>query len=131
MEKTYTVTINWSSRPLRAIEKSIIKTGIDSFESITEAVKDGERLRIDEIDYAAIVQVHNENAKRDTDYSLIVIKQKDGITYKTGSASFIRTFEAIWDDILEMEEDEKWALLCYSKKSKNYDGDFVTCALTE
>lgn len=76
----------------------------------------------------AIVDIHNEKAKPNKDYTRYVIIDKEGQLYVTGSDSFWRSFVDIWN---EMEgETEPWSINVFKRDSNNYVGkQFLSCEI--
>lgn len=123
----FNVTISYVSREVSAKDKIKMKDISDAVK-INEEITAGNSLVID-VDFYALLDVHNEKAKNGTDYSVILIFDKNGQKYTTGSNSFINAFLDIADAI---EEDgiEEYAVKVYGRASKNYSGkEFITCSL--
>lgn len=121
----YSVKVAESSRELSAKERIAIKDTTDCIK-LDEATQNGAVL-ID-VDYYALLDIHNDKAE-DKDYQNIVIADKDGNKYSTGSTSFITSFVDIYDE-MRGEVDTKWAVKCYRVPSKNYKGkEFLTCSI--
>ena len=80
-----------------------------------------------DFDYYAELQVHNERSKN-PDYTKIVIVDKAGNKFVTGSESFKR---ALIEILEETEgEDIDVQIEAYKRQSKNYAGKaFITCSL--
>ena len=121
----YTVKIIESSRELTPKERVMFKDFSNAQKM--EVVMDGDTL-IMQPDTWALCEVHNPNSKKNTDYKVIVIIDKAGNKYKTGSETFIRNFI---DILAEMEgATEDWSLEIYGRPSKNYEGkQFLTCSV--
>lgn len=74
-----------------------------------------------------IVEVHNDMARDSQDYEVLIIVDKDGTKYKTGSNAFIRSFLDIFE---ELGGEEGWGLKVFGRESKNYNGKkFLTCSV--
>ena len=121
----YKAVVARASKELSAKEKIMLKDMSDAVK-LDDIVK--ENPIIINPDYYAIVDVHNE--KSDTkDYKKIVLVDKDGTKYTTGSMPFITTFEDIVDEMADAGEDD-YAIKIYPKESKNYKGKyFITCSI--
>ncbi len=121
----YKAVVERASKELSAKEKIMLKDMSDAVK-LDDIVK--ENPLIISPDYYAIVAVHNE--KSDTkDYKKIVLVDKDGTKYTTGSMPFITTFEDIVDEMVDAGEDD-YAIKIYPKESKNYKGKyFITCSI--
>lgn len=121
----YKAVVERASKELSAKEKIMLKDMSDAVK-LDDVVK--ENPLIISPDYYALVAVHNE--KSDTkDYKKIVLVDKDGTKYTTGSMPFITTFEDIVDEMADAGEDD-YAIKIYPKESKNYKGKyFITCSI--
>lgn len=74
-----------------------------------------------------LLHVQNDKASNNTEYDVLVIVDKSGNKYKTGSESFMRSFFDIYE---ELADEEGWALKVFGKASKNYSGKkFLTCSV--
>lgn len=74
----------------------------------------------------AVIEIHNEKSKDHKDYNNYLIFGNDGATYVTGSDTFWRSFEDIYNEM--HDSDEVWEIVCTRKPSKNYSGKFfLTC----
>lgn len=86
-----------------------------------------------EVQSWARLEVHNENAKSDKDYTVLKLIATDGQSYKTGSKAFIESFEDIWDEIQEgvqPDQQEPVTIKVFAKDSKNYPGkSYYQCRL--
>lgn len=121
----YKAVVERASKELSAKEKIMLKDMSDAVK-LDDIVKDNPLIITP--DYYAMVAVHNE--KSDTkDYKKIVLVDKDGTKYTTGSMPFITTFEDIVDEMADAGEDD-YAIKIYPKESKNYKGKyFITCSI--
>lgn len=121
----YKAVVERASKELSTKEKIMLKDMSDAVK-LDDIVK--ENPLIISPDYYALVAVHNE--KSDTkDYKKIVLVDKDGTKYTTGSMPFITTFEDIVDEMADAGEDD-YAIKIYPKESKNYKGKyFITCSI--
>lgn len=120
----YKVTIRYASLDnLSARERIMLKDTSDCV-SLDSVTTDGEVTIKPE--FYAVLDVHNEYAKDDKDYTQYVIVDADGTKYITGSDSFYSAFIDIADEM----GDEAFEIKVYRKPSKNYSGkDFITCSI--
>lgn len=125
--KPYEVTVKEASKELSAKEKIRLK---DLSNSINlDALTQQEGKVILDIDYYAIVGIHNEKSKERTDYDNIILVDVGGNKYNTGSQSFITAFTDIIDELADAGETE-CQIEVYRKESKNYKGkEFITCSI--
>ena len=80
-------------------------------------------------DYHVILEIHNEKSKDRKDYQNVVVVDKDGTKYNTGSESFLTTLEDITREMLSAGEED-FSIEVYRKDSKNYKGkQFITCSV--
>jgi hypothetical protein len=128
--KTYSSKVTYASKELSAREKIKIKD-VSACKKLDELTQNGEHIIIN-VDFYAIVSIHNEKAD-DTDYNNVVIVDKDGSRYVTGSNSFKRSLDDIMDELIDagVLDEEDILIDVYTKPSKNYSGkSFITCSLT-
>lgn len=120
----YSAIISESSKPLTAKQKIAVKDFANAI-GLDEVTKSGS-LVID-IDYFALVEVHNEHSES-KDYQKVVIVDKEGTKFTTGSKSLLTSLKDIFR---EMEgEDEEFQIEVLRKNSKNYSGkQFLTCSI--
>ena len=120
----YSVSVRETSKELSPKERVQIKDTTDSIR-LDEATK--ENAIIIDVDFYAILDIHNEKSE-DKDYSTYVVVDKNGQRYTTGSNSFWNSFINICE---EMEEvSEPWSIKVYRMPSKNRAGkEFITCSL--
>lgn len=128
MSEKYSVTIVRTSRQLTPKQRIALKTGMGAI-SLDQATSVEEVKIIP--DWFAELAIHNEHSE-DKDYSTFIIVDKDGTAYATGSASFIESFEAIYDEMetanADSSEPEEYAIVAFRQESKNYKGkSFITC----
>ena len=126
MENNYRVEILSASKELSTRERIQLKdtsecVSLDKF-SQEPFAKDAEI----PVKGYAILSIHNEKAKGDTDYEQLVIIS-DEQNFITGSNSFRTSFMDIYS---EMEnETEPWSIRVIRKESKNYSGEFLKAVL--
>ena len=126
MRTDYSAKIRYSSKELSAKERIMLKdTG--NATKLDTLLEDG-AIEIS-VDYYAIVDIHNEKAKQDKDYSQIVIVDKAGNKFTSGSNSLIEAISDMADELAD-EGIEEFAISIFRKPSKNYTGKyFITCSL--
>lgn len=126
----YSVKIQHSTKELTARERVKIKdtgnaTALDSI------VGDNDRLVICYA-YHAILAIHNEKGE-DKDYTNVVVVDREGNKFYTGSDSFLKSLTEIVDEMHDAAEDgvvEEFDIEVYRRESKNYKGKtFITCSL--
>lgn len=80
------------------------------------------------VDYYAVISIHNEKGEH-KDYDQLLIVDKDGQKYVTGSPTFKRALSDIVDDLADAGITD-YELDCYKRPSKNYSGKYyLTCSL--
>ena len=123
----YNTKVVTTSREITAQEKFLIKDFNDAI-GLDSVVTDTEGIILD-IDIIAEVQVHNEHAKDDKDYTTIVIITTDGTKYTTSSNSVRDAISDIMDEC-KSEGIEDYKLKIFKKPSKNYAGkSFMTASI--
>ena len=127
MNKEYVVTVRETSKDMTAKEKIMIKD-FSNAASLDALTAEGNNLVID-FAYYAILDVHNEKADR-PDYTKVVVVDKAGTKYVTGSDAFIRSLTQIVEDMTEAGEADNIQLEVFRKESTNYKGKtFITVSL--
>ncbi|MEE3416580.1 MAG: hypothetical protein VZR53_14560 [Prevotella sp.] len=128
MRTDYSTKIVSSSRELTVKEKITLKdfndcTGLDT-------VVTNEQGFIIDPDVIVEVEVHNERAKDDKDYTTIVILDKDGTKYSTSSNSLRDSISDIMDELNDLSDEDKADLKIkvFKKPSKNYSGKYFLTA---
>ena len=123
----YSVKIITASKELSAKEKIRIKNFTNALQ-MDDIIQDSEHFMLD-YDYHVVMEVHNENSKnQNKDYRKVVIVDRAGKAYVTGSESFLTAMEDIVSEMSETGED--FALDCYKVDSKNFQGkQFITCTV--
>lgn len=123
----YNTKVVSTSREITAQEKFLIKDFNDAI-GLDSVVTDSEGIILD-IDIIAEVQVHNEHAKDDKDYTTIVIITREGTKYTTSSNSVRDAISDIMDECKD-EGIEDYKLKIFKKPSKNYAGkSFMTASI--
>lgn len=121
--RTYSVNITYCSKELSKYDK--VKFKDTSFcTRLDEATKDGDV--VIDYDFHLVLDVHNEKAKDDKDYTQYVIVAKDGSAYLTGSKNIYNSLM----DIKEEMGDDDFSIIVTRLESKNYKGkQFLSCHL--
>lgn len=121
----YSVKITASSIELSAKEKIMAKDTSDAI-SIDEATHESP-LEI-AFSYYVVLDIHNEKSDN-KDYQKIVVFDKNGQKFVTGSKSFLEALTNIVNDMNEAGESD-FGIKCIRKDSKNYKGkQFITCSV--
>ena len=125
--KGYEVNIVSASKELSPKEKIKLKDLSNSI-NLDNATQEQGKVVID-YDYHVILEIHNEKSKDRKDYQNVVVVDKDGTKYNTGSESFLTTLEDITGEMLSAGEED-FSIEVYRKDSKNYKGkQFITCSV--
>ena len=98
MEKEYSVTIREASRDLTAKEKIAFRDFGNAIK-LDENLTEDDSMMISPKDYV-ILDVHNEKAKGNKDYTKYIIIDNGGNKFVTGSESFFTRFIEIFDKVL-------------------------------
>lgn len=127
MNTNYASKISESSKELSTRERIKLKD-LTSAIAIDKVVEPEKSLVI-EPDFYAWVDIHNEKLpENEQDYKTMVIVDKGGAKYYTGSRSAITSFVDIFDEM--SETGESFEVEFIKKESKNYSGKyFITCSL--
>ena len=128
MRTDYSTKIVSTSRELTVKEKITLKDFNDCVGLDTVVIN--EQGFIIDPDVIVEVQVHNERAKDDKDYTTIVILDKDGTKYSTSSNSLRDSISDIMDELADLEETDRADLKIkiFKKPSKNYSGKYFLTA---
>lgn len=123
----YSVKIITASKELTAKEKIRIKDFTNAAQ-LDDIISGDTHFMLD-YDYHVVMGVHNEKTKnQNKDYRKVVIVDRAGKAYVTGSESFLNSMEDIVAEMSETGED--FALDCYKVDSKNFQGkQFITCTV--
>ena len=108
-------------------KEKVLSKDMSDTRSIDELTKEND-LIID-VDFTAKVKIHNDKIEGDNkEYTKMVIVDKDGVRYTTGSHSLINAYEDIASEM--KDSDEEWSIKVIRKESKNYKGGtFLTCVI--
>ena len=127
MQKAYEANIKVTSKELTAREKIKLKD-LSNSQNLDVLTQEMGKVIIN-VDYYVILGIHNEKSKERPDYDNIVVVDKDGNKYNTGSTSFITALTDILDELADAGETD-CTIEVYRKESKNYKGkDFITCSI--
>ena len=127
MQKAYEANIKVTSKELTAREKIKLKD-LSNSQNLDALTQEMGKVIIN-VDYYVILAIHNEKSKERPDYDNIVVVDKDGNKYNTGSTSFITALQDILDELADAGETH-CTIEVYRKESKNYKGkDFITCSI--
>ena len=123
----YKTVIRESSKELSTREKIKLKD-LTSAIAIDKVVEPEKPLVIAP-DFYAYLSIHNEKLpENEQDYKTMVIVDKSGTKYYTGSDSAISSVVDIFDEMIDTAEP--FEIEFYKKESKNYSGKhFITCSL--
>ena len=117
-------TITDSSRELSPVERLRVKMGTDAV-SLDKMLDSVDEVVID-YDYYAVVSIHNERSQN-KDYMRLMIVEKNGNMYYTGSNTFYVAMMEILDEISDAGT-ENFIIKAFRKPSKNYSGKFFITA---
>lgn len=123
----YKTVIRESSKELSTREKIKLKD-LTSAIAIDKVVEPENPLVIAP-DFYAYLSIHNEKLpENEQDYEAMVIVDKSGSKYYTGSNSAISSFVDIFEEMNDTEDP--FEIEFYKRESKNYSGKyFITCSL--
>lgn len=125
--KGYEVNIVSATKDLSPKEKIKLKDLSNSI-NLDNATQEQGKVVIN-YDYHVLLNIHNEKSKDRKDYQNVVVVDKDGTKYNTGSESFLTTLEDITGEMLSAGEED-FSIEVYRKDSKNYKGkQFITCSV--
>lgn len=123
----YSVKVVESSKELTKKETVMFKDLSDAV-NLSEFIDEHDGSVMFDVESWVKLAIHNEKAKDDQnkDYTNYVVVDKNGTRYYTGSESFWSSFNNIWCDMNDSEEE--WSLKVYKKQSKGKK-DFITCSV--
>lgn len=125
--RDYEVSIKESSKELTVKEKIKLKDLSNSVNLDTLTQQEG-KVIID-VDYYVILAIHNVKSVERPDYDNIVVVDKAGNKFNTGSESFKRSLLDIMDELADAGETD-CQIEVYRKESNNYKGkEFITCSI--
>lgn len=123
----YSVKIRETSKELSAKERIAIKDTSNAI-SLDEVTATEGAITI-QYDYHVILDVHNEKSDN-KDYTKLVVMDKGGTKYVTGSESFLTALSDIVEEMVDAGEGDNITIQVYRKDSKNYKGkQFITCSI--
>nr|DAQ82890.1 MAG TPA: hypothetical protein [Caudoviricetes sp.] len=123
----YKTAISESSKELSTREKIKLKD-LTTAIAIDKVVQPEKPLVIAP-DFYASINIHNEKLpENEQEYAVMVIVDKSGTKYYTGSDSATSSFVDIFEEMSDTEEP--FEIEFYKRESKNYSGKhFITCSL--
>ena len=127
-----TVKFAQTSKELTKIEKLAYQDTSDCLsidKAVEEAVRNNMECIITPKDYV-MLNIHNDNPKAggNEDYSTLIVIDRNGQKFATGSQSFIEAFINIFETMHEDEPDPVFDIRVTRKESNNYKGKyFLTC----
>ena len=123
----YSVKIRETSKELSAKERIAIKDTSNAI-SLDEITATEGSITI-QYDFHVVLDVHNEKSDN-KDYTKIVVMDKDGTKYVTGSESFRTALSDIVDEMVDAGEGDNITIEVYRKDSNNYKGkQFITASI--
>lgn len=124
----YSAKVIFSMRPVDKKKAFSICHGTNPLK-VKELVTESEKLVVEGVLNAYVVDVHNEKAKDDKDYNEYIFETKDQL-YKSSSESLWRSFQDIYETFEEeIEAGESLNIVISKVRSKNNEGCFFTCTL--
>ena len=124
----------YKSEIIRTSIENMNKVEMKALQDVTDCVmlegiansNNGEGDVIYPTDYALLHVVNDKSANKE--YDVLIIIDDAGVKYRTGSESFLRAFEDIFNDL--KDENTPWGIKVFGKESKNYNGKkFLTCTV--
>ena len=129
MRADYNVTITNCTKELSVKEKIMLKDFGNAL-PLDRATDESDSPIVIEVDYFAIMDVHNERSRQDKDYKKLVICDTSGNKYVTGSESLYTALCDIYEELSAAGENGAFTIEIYGKPSANYVGKtFLTCSL--
>lgn len=123
----YSVKIRETSKELSPKERVAIKDTSNAI-SLDEVTATEGSITI-QYDFHVVLDVHNEKSDN-KDYTKIVVMDKGGTKYVTGSESFRTAITDIVDEMVDAGEGDNITIEVYRKDSKNYKGkQFITASI--
>lgn len=121
----YKCEIREASKELTARERLKYKDTGNSI-GLEELTRDGDFLIHGPFEYV-VLDIENEKAKDNPNYTKYVVIEASGNSYITGSESFWKAFLEIFN---EMKGEPEYSILVKQTASRNYkDKTFITCAI--
>lgn len=123
----YSVKIAEISKEVTAKQRVMLKDTSNAIKLDAVITNNDEKVVINP-DYYAVLNIHNEKSDTNKDYNNYMIVDKDGTKYITGSPSFWDSFNEIYEEMKDVDED--YSIEVYKMDSKNYKGKkFLTCSI--
>lgn len=124
----YSAKVIFSMRPVDKKKAFSICHGTNPLK-VKELVTESEKLVVEGVLNAYVVDVHNEKAKDDKDYNEYIFETQDQL-YKSSSESLWRSFQDIYETFEEeIAAGEVLSIVISKVRSKNNEGCFFTCTL--
>lgn len=128
MERDYTANIIFTTATNLTVKDKIQIKNFSAAAILNDSFADNEMFDI-KVDRISLVDVHNEKAKDDKDYTVCVIESGEK-TYRTSSQSFIEAIQDIDRELLDSGESiSDYTLRCFKIKSKNNTGYILQATL--
>lgn len=125
-ERIYSATVVESNKELTAKQRIMLKD-ISAARNINDILKEVPELILD-IDLIAAIDVHNEQAKDNEDYTVYSMIDVEGERYQTSSESFYQQYMDIFNEMQGSEES--WQIKVYKQQSANdATKSFITCTI--
>ena len=127
-----TVKIAMASREFTKVQKIALQNTSECVSldaELEELAKEGKQLVISPKDYVVLdITTDKPNLSGNENYKNMVVIDRNGTRYATGSNSFMEAFINIYEIMHEDEEDPQYDIVVKRKDSKNYKGKyFLTC----
>lgn len=116
----YEVKIIETSRQLSKKEQFKV-SDFNGTLKLDKETSEGNEVKID-VDYYAILSVDNDSGEN---YEVVVVVDKNGTRYSTGSGAFRNSF----DKIVEIMDDEPFSIIVFKKESKRTGKSYICCTL--
>ena len=127
-ERNFETTVEFISKEdLSPKEKVMLKdvSGCEKFDTLCQADS-----VIVNVAWYAILNIRNDAAQDRQEYQSIIVVDKDGTRYITGSDSFISQFEDIYEDLESVGALDQMTVEVFTRESNKRPGKyFITCRL--
>lgn len=125
---SYEVKIISQSRELSKIEQVMIATNAaKKLEELVPEAGTNQSFILEGITGYAEVEIHNERATENKDYTRLIIFTDDKRCFYTGSPTFRDNFKKIYEP---MQGETGWGIECFKGSSQKYKGkSFMSCNL--
>ena len=127
-----TVKIAMASREFTKVQKIALQNTSECISldaELEKLAKEGKQLLISPKDYVILdITTDKPNLSGNENYKNMIVIDRNGTRYATGSNSFMEAFINIFEIMHEDEEDPQYDIVVERKDSKNYKGKyFLTC----